>query len=140
MYKLTRLNPHNLRPLDRWSSTVVTISLPICRRCRFGRLSTSAVAITDDVSLPAERSDRPTPRYYQTLAELASRLESRELSWMVGCLSRRRVALCQRDHHLKLEVLFFCAAPDLLHELQQLTLRGRSTLVGFFLPFLLLGR
>ena len=68
MYKLARLNLYNLRPLDRWSSAMVTISLPIRRRFRFGRLSTSAVAITDDVFLSGEPSDRPTP-WYQTLAE-----------------------------------------------------------------------
>ena len=46
MCKLTRLILYNQRPIDRWSSAIMTISLPIRRRCRFGRLSASVEAIT----------------------------------------------------------------------------------------------
>ena len=37
---------HSRRPPCRRPTAIVTISLPIRRRCRFGRLSASAVAIT----------------------------------------------------------------------------------------------
>ena len=57
---------------------------------------------------------------------------------MVGCLPRQRVALCQRNYHLKLEVLLFRTAPVLARQLSAApspqTIDADRILAGVFSP------